>query len=141
MIEYGNCISVQDYNRLRNAVGWSEVEPSQVQRGLDNTAYLTVAVENGRPVGMARVVSDGGFYALIVDVIVLPSHQGNGIGKKMMQIVMDSIQAGIDEGQSVYVNLMASKDKESFYESFGFVRRPNDIGGCGMTQLLRCPMP
>lgn len=46
-----------------------------------------------------------------------------------------------DRGYVVYiadvmVSLLASKGKESFYNTFGFVDRPNESFGCGMHQWL-----
>jgi len=51
----------------------------------------------------------------------------------MMTMVMDDIKNSLKEGQSVYIGLMASKGKEDFYKCFGFVDRPNDSLGAGMT--------
>ena len=82
------------------------------------------------------MVSDGGYIAIIVDVIVLPDFQGNGIGKTMMGKAMKFIKSGISKGQFVFVNLMAAKEKEPFYSKFGFETRPNDKVGAGMTQYV-----
>jgi len=32
---------------------------------------------------------------------------------------------------------MAAKDKEKFYEKFEFIKRPDDVYGCGMTQRIK----
>lgn len=135
-VEYINTISVEDYNYLRKSVGWNEIAPKQAQTGIKNSAYLVSAVYQGKTVGMARLVSDGGYVAIIVDVIVLPEFQGNGIGKTMLEIVMGYINAGIGEGEGVMINLMAAKGKEAFYRQFGFAERPNDKHGAGMTQRI-----
>jgi hypothetical protein len=34
------------------------------------------------------------------------------------------------------VVLVAAKGKEEFYEKFGFINRPNDIYGAGMTLFM-----
>jgi len=36
----------------------------------------------------------------------------------------------------VFINLMAAKGRESFYKQFGFVERPNEEFGAGMTQWI-----
>ena len=94
------------------------------------------ALVDDKTVGVTRVVSDGGYIAIIVDVIVLPEYQGNSIGKTMMQKVMEFIKNNMNEGQFIFVNLMAAKDRESFYSQFGFEVRPNEKVGAGMTQLV-----
>ena len=132
MITFGNTITVEDYCTLRKSAGWRKIEDRQAQTGLNNSAYITVASDGIKTVGMARVVSDGGYIALIADVIVLPEYQSRGIGRALMHNVVRYIEDTLSEGQCVMVNLMAAKGKEGFYEKFGFVVRPNDSVGAGM---------
>lgn len=135
-VKYTNQISVSDYNLLRKAVDWSEIEGRQAKAGIENSAFLISAVQNNKTIGLARVVSDGGYIAIVVDVIVLPEYQGNGIGKTMMQKVMEHLHNSLQEGQRMFVNLMAAKDMETFYTQFGFETRPNEKSGAGMTQVI-----
>ena len=135
-VNYVNQISVEDYNYLRRSVGWPELEKKQALTGINNSAFLVSAIVNDQIVGVSRVVSDGGYIAIIVDVIVLPEYQGNGIGKRMMQMVMEFITSNLEEGQFVFVNLMAAKDRETFYSQYGFEVRPNERVGAGMTQYI-----
>ena len=135
-VKYTDKISVEDYNNLRKAVEWAELEKQQASTGISNSAFIVSAVVENTTVGVTRVVSDGGYIAIIVDVIVLPDFQGNGIGKTMMLKAMDYIKSTISEGQFVFVNLMAAKGKESFYSQFGFEARPNEKVGAGMTQWI-----
>lgn len=50
-----------------------------------------------------------------------------------MQYINDSIGSG----ERILVKLMAAKGKESFYKKFGFVERPNQYYGVGMTQWIQ----
>lgn len=133
---YKNDISVVDYNNLRKSVGWNVIEENQALTGIKNSFYLIVAIVNNKTVGMARIISDGSYIAIIVDVIVLPEYQKNGIGKTMMKKVMDFLNNSIKQGQGLFINLMSAKNKESFYQQFGFESRPNENAGCGMTQWI-----
>jgi len=135
-IKYTNKISVTDYNHLRKSVEWAELEKQQALIGITNSAFIISAVVDNKTVGVTRVVSDGGYIAIIVDVIVLPDFQGNGIGRAMMQKAMDYIKSTISDGQFVLVNIMAAKNKEHFYSQFGFDARPNEKVGAGMTQFV-----
>ena len=135
-IKYINHISVSDYNCLRKTVGWHEIEEKQALTGIQNSAFLISAVHDDKTIGLARVVGDGGYVIIIVDVIVLPEYQGKGIGKTMMQKVMEYINNSMQEEQFVFVNLMAAKGRESFYSQFGFETRPNEKLGAGMTQWI-----
>jgi len=136
-IDYKNDISVQDYNFLRKSVGWNEININQAKVGISNSLYLITANNMNKTIGLVRVVGDGGYIAVIVDVIVLPEYQGKGIGKSLIQKIMELINNDLKEGESVFVNLMAAKGKEPFYRQFGFIDRPNEIMGCGMTQWIR----
>ena len=139
-ITYSDKISLSDYNKLRKSTKWIEIEKKQAHTGLKNSAFMIVAKDRNKTVGMARVITDGGYFALIVDVIVLPKYQKNGIGQYMMQAVMDYLYSCIGEGQSMYINLMAEKNKEGFYEKFGFNKRPDKLNGAGMTQYIEKPV-
>lgn len=136
-IVYTNHIDVESFNRLRTAVGWSAVSPELAKKGLENTAFQVAATIDGKIIGMARVITDYGYTVLISDVAVLPEYQRMGIGKAMLEKVMAYIDESIAPGQTKFINLMAAKDKEGFYEKFGFERRPNDRHGCGMTQWIK----
>jgi len=136
-VTYVNSITAEDFNKLRKSVGWTEISAGRAKTGIDNSAFIVAAICEGKTVGMARVVSDGGYIALIVDVIVLPEYQGKGIGKTMMNMVMQYINNSINSGEGIFVNLMAAKGKEPFYKKFGFVERPNEKYGAGMTLWIQ----
>jgi predicted GNAT family N-acyltransferase len=136
-ITYTNKISVDDYNNLRKSAGWNEIEKNQALTGINNSMFIISAAVDNKTVGVTRVVGDGGYIAVIVDVIVLPDFQRNGIGKTMMKKAMEFIKSTIKENQCVFVNLMASKDREPFYSQFGFETRPNEKLGAGMTQWIQ----
>jgi predicted N-acetyltransferase YhbS len=82
---------------------------------------------------MARVIGDGGLVYYIQDVIVLPEYQGQGLGAKMMDKVMAYIRGQVKH--SAIIGLMSAKGKEPFYERYGFIPRPNENLGSGMTLL------
>ncbi len=132
-IQYGREIAIEEYNELRTAVGWKPVAPRLARASLDNALFTTVASAGGRPIGMARVLGDGGYILYIADVIVLPEHQGAGIGTRMMEQVMAFIRDYTRPGEAVFVNLMAATGKERFYARFGFDERPNGQHGAGMS--------
>ncbi len=113
------------------------MHPDQIKRGLENSAFIVAAKDGENTVGMARYISDGGYVVFIVDVIVLPEYQRKGIGKVMVGKIMEHIRCNLKDGYCIQVDLMAAKGKENFYEEFGFIKRPNDTFGCGMTQRIK----
>ena len=119
---------------LRAAVGWNPVKENRAQTGIKNTAFMIVAKCGGKTVGMARVISDGGYVAYIADVIVHPEFQGHGIGRAMMERIVEYIDSQLEEDHFIFTSLHAAKDKEGFYAKFGFVIRPNEEHGAGMSR-------
>jgi len=125
--------SAEEYNRLRQLVGWDSYEPGVIARALPQTLYCVCAMMNGTIIGMARVIGDGGLVYYIQDVIVHPNYQQQGIGTKMMDQVMEYI--GNHASQNSIIGLMSAYGKEPLYEKYGFVKRPTDQLGCGMTRF------
>ena len=123
--------SPEEYNQLRSMVGWGTYEHEVIAKALPNTLYCVCALIDNKAVGMARVIGDGGLTYYILDVIVIPEYQRQGIGTVMMNRVMGFIRAHASENS--IIALMSARGKESFYERYGFVQRPNDRLGCGMT--------
>ena len=125
--------SAEEYNELRTKVGWTSPPLEAVAPGLRGSVFCVCARAGGRLVGMARIVGDGGLVYYIQDVIVDPQRQGEGIGRRLMERTMDFIRKRAV--RHTIVGLMAAKDKESFYEPYGFRTRPNEKMGPGMTMF------
>jgi GNAT superfamily N-acetyltransferase len=121
----------EEYLRLRQAVGWTLPESGAIEPSLRNSLYCVCARSRGEIVGMARIIGDGGLVYYIQDVIVDPERQGEGIGKRLMDRVMNYIRR--HAVRHTIVGLMAAKGKEPFYERYGFFSRPNEKFGAGMT--------
>ena len=132
-ITYTNNISVENYNELRKSVDWILVAPKRAAIALRNTFYICVAMYEEQPVGMIRIVSDGGYTYFITDVIVHPGYQGYHIGTELLTRTLDYIQKDVLEGETVMISLMSAFERESFYKRFGFHKRPFDNHGSGMS--------
>ncbi len=66
---------------------------------------------------MGRLITDGAFYWYIVDVVVRPEHQSQGIGTA----IMSALEAVVSKRSATEVaNLVASADVVSFYERIGY---------------------
>lgn len=135
-ITYVHTISVEEYNALREAVGFRKIPENRAKTGLEHSTFIIAAKCGDATVGTARLISDGGYVAYIADVIVHPDYQGHGIGKAMIRLILSHIQEDVQEEESVMTCLMAAKGRETFYEQFGFISRPNDEYGAGMSQWI-----
>ena len=66
-------------------------------------------------VGFARVISDRATFAYLCDVYVLEEHRGQGLGKWLMQTVLDHPElAGLRRF------LLATRDAHGLYAPYGF---------------------
>lgn len=135
-VTFTHQISIEDYNGLRASVDWMLVKPRRAKIALSNSFYLCVAEYEGKPIGMVRVVSDGGWSFLITDVIVKPEFQSRHIGKKMIMMTLDYIEKDLQNGETVMISLMSAYQKEGFYEKMGFHKRPFGNHGSGMSSWV-----
>ena len=138
MIDYEvtNYITPEEYMEMRKVVEWSAFPLEQAAEGIKNTFILICFRVDGKPVALGRAVSDRGYVVYIADVIVIPEYQGNGLGRKIMESLMEQIKASMKPGYRVMITLMAAQGKEKFYNKFGFVDRPSEFYGCGMHQWI-----
>ncbi|WP_133704012.1 GNAT family N-acetyltransferase [Roseateles toxinivorans] len=119
--------SVDDYRRLRAESGLSPKTEAAALRGLPNSLFAVQILHEGHAVGMGRVIGDGGCVFQVVDIAVLPAHQGQGLGKRIMAEVMRYLEAEAPE--SAYVSLIADGPAKDLYAQFGFVpTAPLSIG-------------
>ena len=135
-IIYGHQISVEEYLGLRKAVGFKEYPMHQAVVGLRNTSYLVTAMDGEKTVAMARILWDGGYAALLTDVIVHPDYQARRIGNDMINMILDYLRSQMQPGDKIMVSLEAAKGKEPFYRKLGFDLRPSDHLGAGMSCWL-----
>lgn len=121
---------IEEYCQLHQAVGWSLPPRDIVKRGLAGSLYCLCGRKNKQLAGMCRIVGDGGFIFFVVDMMVFPPFQRQGLGTSLMQKICDYLKATVPD--NAYITLMAAKGKEAFYEKFGFFRRPTEEFGHGM---------
>ena len=121
--------SVADYRRLRTGSGLNDKSYEAAVLGLAGSWYAVTIMAGaaGMPVGMGRIVGDGGCHFQIVDVCVLPEHQGRGLGRRIMQELTTELERRAPA--TAYVSLIADGDAQHLYRKFGFVdTAPDSIG-------------
>lgn len=133
---YKESISVEDYNILREAVGWGKLCDEQARQGLEHSVYVVSCYDNDKIVGSARMIWDRGYISYLADVMVMPEYQGMGIGHRLVEMAIAFMKLQLKEGWKIKIVLVAAKGKETFYKKFGFVERPNEDAGAGMDMWL-----
>ena len=134
--ELRDSISVPDYNDLRRSVDFIEIRENRASTALANALYKVIAYDGDRPVGMTRVVGDGGYVYFICDVIVRPDYQSQGLGRLLIENTLHWLEGQVEPGETIMVNLMSAMGKESFYEKLGFHNRPFGTHGAGMSRWI-----
>lgn len=123
-------VSVDDFIRLRRISGLSPRPRAAVVKGLPRSLYgVYIRVEGSslehQIIAMGRVVGDGALNFEIVDVAVDPEYQGQGLGREIMQQIMNYLEREAPSG--AYITLMA--DVPALYDKFGFkLSRPRSEG-------------
>ncbi len=112
--------------RLFASTGWTtDLPPERLAGALDASWHCVCAFDGEQLVGMGRTISDGSLHALIVEVIVEPDWQRRGLGRGIVErLVQRCRDAGIDQ-----IQLFCADGKRGFYESLGFVARPDEAPG------------
>ena len=99
-ITLNHSITIDEYNDLRASVDFITIRENRARIALNHSLYTLIARENGRPVGMARVVGDGGYVYFICDVIVRPSHQSQGLGRYIIEHVLSWLESQVEIGRA-----------------------------------------
>lgn len=88
-------------------------EVERIKRAFLASYKVVTAWEGNRIVGAGRMISDGQCYGWIHDVAVRPSLQGLGIGKGVMDALLDG-------DEKLLVGLTSSFAAVDFYTKIGF---------------------
>ena len=85
-----------------------------IQRSLEGSLCFGV-YQSGRQIGLARVVTDHATFAYLCDVYILEPQRGLGLGKWLMQTVLEH-----PELRGVRRFMLATRDAHELYMQYGF---------------------
>ncbi len=108
--------------------GWNEkcrLTEDELYRAFQASWYHTFAFDDDRLIGSGRIICDGIAHALILDVIVHPEMQNQGIGKEIMRRIINRCR----EDNIRDIQLFSAKNKAGFYRKLGFRERPDAAPG------------
>ena len=109
-----------DVLALYQAVGWSMYtrDPKKLERAIAQSLSVLGAYDGDQLVGLIRAVGDGETILFIQDLLVLPSYQRQGIGRQL-------VDALVDQFPQVRQRVLLTDDQpqtRAFYENIGFVQ-------------------
>ena len=111
--------TVEEFESLVESVGFRPHEHGAVDLALRNTVFSVCAEEEeGRIVGVARIIGDGAISFLLTNVMVRPTHQRRRIGSSMVEALCSQVE------RLPYKNILLEAVPEpgstTFYERLGF---------------------
>ena len=111
------------YNFIKSTY-WGNIRTKEEQKkAIENTLNFGLFYKNEQ-VAFARVMTDKVFFAYLLDVFVVETHQGKGWSKLLIEnILNDPELLNIDKW------MLATKDTHTLYEKFGFnvVKSPEKL--------------
>ena len=127
----------EDIKQLYTSVGWTSYTDNleSLRKGFENSllvlgAYTGSQAEEGRLVGLIRVVGDGYTIIFIQDLLVLPEFQRQGIGSALMRAVLEKYK-DVRQCELATDNTPSSI---AFYQSLG-MKKYSDLDCCGFMRL------
>ncbi len=136
MVYIENQLTYEEYIALRISVGWNVFDERQTRTCINGGLYSVVVRENEEAIAMGRLLGDG-MYFLIVDVVVRPEYQHKGIGRHIVERLLEYVESNTPKGGRSSVQLIAAKGKEDFYTNMGFKVIPHEHCGSGMRKVIR----
>jgi ribosomal protein S18 acetylase RimI-like enzyme len=117
IITYKDELDGIDWQQMKSILNEDDFDngrsPEQLQTSFANSYAFSIAYENEKIIGTARVLSDEVCNAYIVDVWTYTPFRHQGIARHMVQDLMNRLQ-----GQHIY--LFTEEDTVPFYEALGF---------------------
>lgn len=95
----------------------------EVRRSIEHSLCFG-AYASGAQIAFGRAVTDFTVFAYLADIFVLPEWRGQGVGKRLVQAIVEH-----PELQRLPGMLLRTKDAQTLYAQFGFVspRHPAEL--------------
>jgi GNAT superfamily N-acetyltransferase len=119
MMDWSSSIEDMDWRELSELYRLAPLgnkPPEWLQRAYGNSMFHCIGRDAGRIVAAGRAVADGTDCSYLCDIAVMPSHQGTGLGREVVQRLVDA-----SRGHRKII-LYAVPGREAFYGQFGFRR-------------------
>lgn len=105
-----------DVRRLLEEADWGQGrELAHITQQIEGSDLVFSVWEARKLCGFARVITDSSYLAAVLDFIVAKSHQGQGVGKRLMEAVLAHPDlAGVRKW------VVFSPMNKEFFEQFNF---------------------
>ena len=121
MIEYKTTIEDSEWEALIDMYDAANMflglgrarEIEKIRRACENSYKIAAAWDGDKIVGAGRMISDGECYAWIHDVAVLESYRRQGIGRRIIEKLVEG-------NEGLLIGLTSSFKAVEFYKELGF---------------------
>ncbi len=97
-------------------------DPEKLKVAAENSFVVCSVFVGNAIVGFGRALSDGQYQSAIYDVVVLPDYQKHGIGKLLVESLLEKLP------KESTVLIYAAPGKQVFYEKLGFGHLKTGMG-------------
>ena len=116
-------VSSEDLNHLF-AESWPKHESTDFDKILERALIYICAYHDAELIGFAKLISDGGVHAFLLDPTVTPTFRRQGHAKEMVKCLkVEAKSHGLE-----WIHVDYEPHLKSFYEACGF--NPTEAGVC-----------
>ncbi|MBP0725334.1 GNAT family N-acetyltransferase [Bacillus sp. RG28] len=106
-------LNLNDIKEVYHSVGWTKHTNEIIKQIFESSNVIAIVTVDDRVVGIGRAMSDGVFNAAIYDVVVHNDYQKQGIGKRIMEYLLEKLK------NVSCIHLISTTGNEEFYRKFG----------------------
>jgi ribosomal protein S18 acetylase RimI-like enzyme len=123
-------VSTQQLENLFKEAGLAGRIGDKIRRAFEHSQVVCFAFHGTALVGVSRAITDGEYHAMIYDVAVLPHYQRRGIGRRLMQELLNRLPVW-------RVMLVADENVQGFYRTLEFQPYPDVMARLNWERLER----
>lgn len=114
-------LMIDEISELYKSVGWTHYtkDTARLEKAFEQSESLIKRNGEGKIIGVVRWITDCATIAFIQDILIHPRYQRQGIGKALLNEVLEKITSY----GPVQIELLTDDTEKTkkFYESVGFV--------------------
>ena len=111
-LEWEKLVDLYDQTNMCIGLGRKR-ETEKIRRAFDNSYKIVIAKDSDLIIGAGRMISDGECYGWIHDIAVLVSYRKQGVGKTIMEKLVEG-------DENLLIGLTSSFQAVEFYDKLGF---------------------
>lgn len=115
-------LMIDEISELYKSVGWTHYtkDTARLEKAFEQSESLIKRNGEGKIIGVVRWITDCATIAFIQDILIHPRYQRQGIGKALLNEVLEKITSY----GPVQIELLTDDTEKTrkFYESVGFVQ-------------------